>query len=448
MSIFKRLFAVLLVAGSSSCMSAYHLQPAEKRLGTDRGLDRDYHEVATDPQGAGLRMPGFLLGVEKTQVRLIDAPRWDAIEALNSNPDGVSPRITGKFRSVTNDPKRMFLSHLVEYRLALTPTPYIEVDFLHDAYGRDPRRGSAAELELTESAYADSWRALDVLHDRIRTRLDIAVANGEPYTHLVFATMGWHTRQLEGLRDLNSLFGNLLHAAREAEVDSFRPLFVGMTWPSDWTVKVVSYANKANDADELGFGLVNALTHNVLCRLRDSMPMEAPKVVLIGHSFGARIVTRAAFSRAFLRDVRSDRGPDLVLSLQGAFSLNRFIEGGGLEGAPYANHEGQAPTVAMTWSDSDTANPLTRFVTGAVNSGSKGGFKLAQKHQGLFSFGTSTATGELRGVPATVGVPERLMIDASELIRFTPPGTGGGSHSDIFNRYIGRLIWQVFERYE
>ncbi len=36
-------------------------------------------------------------------------------------------------------------------------------------------------------------------------------------------------------------------------------------------------------------------------------------------------------------------------------------------------------------------------------------------------------------------------IDATELIRFNAPGTGGGAHSDIYRKETGRLIWELIQ---
>ncbi|EOV8180916.1 hypothetical protein ACOIQQ_005466, partial [Raoultella planticola] len=47
----------------------------------------------------------------------------------------------------------------------------------------------------------------------------------------------------------------------------FRPLVIGITWPSYWStglVNVVSYPNKANDADELGLIWLNKIGYTDL----------------------------------------------------------------------------------------------------------------------------------------------------------------------------------------
>lgn len=68
--------------------------------------------------------------------------------------------------------------------------------------------------------------------------------------------------------------------------------------------------------------------------------------ILIGHSFGARVITRAIFSNGLIDPPKVNKESsethqkntcdvDLVIGLQGAFSINRFIPGEGEEGSPY-----------------------------------------------------------------------------------------------------------------
>jgi hypothetical protein len=68
--------------------------------------------------------------------------------------------------------------------------------------------------------------------------------------------------------------------------------------------------------------------------------------ILIGHSFGARVITRAIFSNGLINPPKVNKESpethqknmydiDLVFGLQGAFSINRFIPGEGEERSPY-----------------------------------------------------------------------------------------------------------------
>jgi hypothetical protein len=82
--------------------------------------------------------------------------------------------------------------------------------------------------------------------------------------------------------------------------DAFRPMFVGVTWPSLWnTLGYASFRNKGHDADEVGHIYIAWLLHRLAPELKRELDL---KVVAIGRSFGARMVTRGLFSRPLVRD--------------------------------------------------------------------------------------------------------------------------------------------------
>ena len=218
---------------------------------------------------------------------------------------------------------------------------------------------------------------------------------------------------------------------------------------------MISYFNKANDADEIGLVWANAIVNGVLCDLRDRSGPDTwrpVKVVQIGHSFGARVVTRTAFSGACLNPPRTlSQGPDLTISLQGAFSMNRFLLERSAEGAPYSGFADLAGRIVMTWSDHDAANPVANKVTGANHSGARDGYDRVWSDDDLqnrkhFAFVRCASDGGLGDLVGDVGDKRLVMIDATELIRYQFPGTGGGAHSDVDNRDVGRMMWQIIRR--
>jgi len=119
------------------------------------------------------------------------------------------------------------------------------------------------------------------------------------YTHVLVLVMGWNTAQDEAIRNFNDMVGNLVEAAKEgpgSPQTAFRPLLIGISWPSYWYHSLIngfSYLNKANDADELGISWINLLVNRELPRAMEKAHVKVP-VVMIGHSFGARVVTRVA----------------------------------------------------------------------------------------------------------------------------------------------------------
>ncbi len=449
------LLSVIAPIGCSTCKKVgHHLESFERALGTDSDLDREFHVVATDPQGAGLRMPGYLIGFEKTERSLIEVPKLSDDSHLNDAPTAFSNIELKRLRNRMDDGKRMFLSHAVAYRAVTLPTPYIRVESIYDAYSDgsfDERRGTKPiHVPTTRSAYEESWRAIDTIRDSIRRDLESAKNEGEAFTHLIVGSMGWHNRQLKSLRNLNSLFGNLCLAARDDCAADFRPLFVAVTWPSDWAKGpgVSSYPNKANDADELGYSFVSYLLNDALSGLRRDVDDDL-KIVAIGHSFGARMMTRAAFSGSVLKPARSlSEGVDLVVALQGAFSFNRFLmewhEKGKGEGGPYRKFNELRGAIVLTWSDFDDANPVAEPITGAKHAGGTPGYERALEYSSRFTFATAAQDGTYVVSPRSKNI---VMVDATQLVNHRFYGTAGLAHSDINNRDMGRLVWSSIKRF-
>lgn len=175
--------------------------------------------------------------------------------------------------------------------------------------------------------------------------------------------------------------------------------------------------------------------------------------IAIGHSMGARIVTRAYYSADMLRNapVRSGQGP-LVIGLQGAFSANRFNPGYELvpivrllfsgEGAPYQDHSAPHGDLVLTWSKHDRANPIARFATGARHVGGKTGNTTIQNTPALkekFALFTWPHGGLGDSYcPQDQQKTKVAFVDASDIIK---------SHGDIRNPEVGKLIWQTIACY-
>jgi hypothetical protein len=451
--------ALLLAATlhSTYASGSNYLGPQEEKLGTDSKLDRSFHVVADEPQGFGLRMEGFIIGIEKSERETLDVPPLTEDPHLNSDPAGFDPENTRRFSKRLNDGKRTFISHLVQAALDdKLPIPYIKNRFLYDAYlaGRadDRRPSDPAWTMKTHGLYARSWEALEHLEDVLAEQLNEAHEEGQPYTHVVVGTMGWNTAQEKAIRNLNSIFGNILIS----QGNGFKPLYIAITWPSEWNVPGVSLGNKANDADEIGFVWANALINRHLSILRaraSEKTWSAFKIVAIGHSLGARLMTRAAFSGAALNPpVELQDGLDLVVGMQGAFSMNRFLaeREKGREGAPYADYKNLRGRVALTWSEHDKATPIANMITGGNYAGAKKGYERASdpRYKHHFSFYTSSEKGELtpEGDVASQG-KQVIYINANSLIKYEVLGAGGKAHSDIYNAYMGRMLGTLISEF-
>jgi len=208
------------------------------------------------------------------------------------------------------------------------------------------------------------------------------------YTHIFVVSMGWHNDQNISLQRINRIIANL----KEVEKNKyFKPLTIAITWPSSWydasrssfkdnVGHLTSYGNKTNDADELGFTLVNTLVNEVIPQSIKPLKQK-PKVVLIGHSLGARLLSRALFSQDYLKKLNNEKNVDLFIGLQPAFSIYRFSKGD-TRNPPYSNIFRKLPIV-LTSSYKDTANNKSKFIS-VFNAGGKYGLQAAKKDTHTF----------------------------------------------------------------
>ncbi|SDH78034.1 hypothetical protein SAMN04487926_1082 [Paraburkholderia steynii] len=316
------------------------------------------------------------------------------------------------------------------------------------------------------------------------------------YTHLLVLVMGWNTSQDEAIRNFNDIIGNIIEARNEdvdpvtKKVAPFRPLVLGVTWPSYWSnsfTNLFSYANKADDADELGLSWLNVIVNRTIPVVLSQANVR-PNVILIGHSFGARAAMRALFSSPLLLPTppvtdRPVSEVNLLVGLQGAVSINRFIPQRSHEGAPYRDFGKLMNTqVALTASrgDSATAFPLWYKPSGSYRTwesickSDSNDLKTIFDCRRTDSKRKSVAVPEVSSpsTPATWIPPHLfqvcedsdaseacnlksssenrkiLYIDASDTVTmFNSPGSGGGAHSDIYRLPMGQLLWKLIKTY-
>ena len=516
---FLGLAPLFLPAILAACGSVKPTNQTAVDLKISGPISSQYHHLAENPYGQGLLHAGFIVGIEKTERELLGVPeRTDGYcQNFNDYPhDGREKRCppfqnssgevdkrTGLLDKhlveVTDDGSPMFVSHILEYRpdpgVNGASQPRMETRVVYNIHpsflgGQQVVKSDVAvEVDRKrldnggerDGYYHEGWQALRKrLKPSVVTRLRKARKDGRPYTHLVVGAMGWDNDQVESVRRYNALLGNTIAQAREsgsAEGQAFNPLFIGITWPSVWSVdgyldiakvvaKLVGYGVKADDADEIGYTYANWLVNDLALDAKARNP--GLKVVVLGHSFGARITSRAAFSGHLLkRSAWAEREHvDLLVGLQAAFSANRFIGGKafsgdaddlpdpkcvacgpGLEGAPYAGLDdfgGQefGGQVVMTWSKHDGANPLAYLISRAAHMGGDRGFEEASKVRAVPFFdlvgrkqvgsdGVLEACGDQSG--------KVQMVDASNFIL---------DHNDMLKTATGRFLWSVIDCYD
>jgi hypothetical protein len=183
-----------------------------------------------------------------------------------------------------------------------------------------------------------------------------------------------------------------------------------------------------------------------LGRILEREQLEGIRVHLVGHSFGARLVTAAASSMETLR-------PASLCLLQGAFSHNGFGSGIGarrIDGGFRKVVSARRVTgpIAITHTHRDVAvgffYAVASTVSGEIASGLTGGRIIGgpdDLHGGIGANGAlALGAGEFRRVTASRGrVPDLTPgminnVQADEII---------SGHSDVANPDVGALVWKA-----
>jgi len=288
------------------------------------------------------------------------------------------------------------------------------------------------------------------------------------YTHIFLYCMGWNTDQQESLRNYNSLLGLMIENYNGEK--PFRPLFVGISWPSLWSWKVfksigvlASFFPKADDADEVGLIWGNRILRDILIPLKKDKNIP---LILVGHSLGSRVLTRALFSSPLVRTKSTDEisisDVDLLIGLEGAFSARRFInkklDFWSWEGYPYEKFQEYAGKFVFTWSEHDKANPMS-FIYGTRYIGGEPGYKYTKRFRNIFdnfSIKTNGADNNYNIIYAGMVDEAKWMdsfgnsskisiVDASKLIFYHPYYKGGKAHNDIYTPGIAKFIWDCID---
>lgn len=389
-----------------------------------------FHRLVVDPPPDILPGDTFVVGVEKARrgyagapVRACDSTRTTECVRLSA----VRQALAAEIRELYEGQWRpTFISHIAQSDSA-------GWCFIFNDYEQGPPcPGVELKRGQDRGRVSASWAAVETL----RRHVTDYVAAKSP-THIVVYSMGWNTTQAEAIdENFKKLQLGLLNAGSRA---TFRPLFIAITWPSTGSpwIPGTDYGIKAKDADEVGLLWANAVINSALRAVKKASNIP---IVVIGHSFGARVTSRAVFSSALLGEPE-EPVVDLLVGLQGAYSFRRFVVGEGKEEAPYSDFSQQVGQVVLTTSKYDTA--VTRawhekyFIgTSKVQEATK-----AEQYKAIFAHGELGADGSLRGTcdGATV-----LFVDASLVIK--DRDGRGGAHNDIYGPEIGRATYELIRQ--
>jgi len=461
------IFALILTLTACEKITQTISPDEEKTLKTDGVISR-YHTLLSEPYSHPLSQQGYLIGIEKAPrgavgfahdsevefSRRVDLTRLEIPQPAEGLSEKDLKKQRTRFQKILKDPKVMFVSHILRY----APSPNsngMKTELAHSTYQKTAFSDSAPNFTAPKNAYEVGWDAIDQLENRLLDDVYSARARGKPFSHFLVLSMGWNNDQIESIQRYNALISQTRRAA-EARGENFNPLVIALTWPSVWggtsvidlanrALHLGSYPVKVNDADEIGFGIANHIINAMLPRLSNQTNV---KIVAVGHSMGARILTRAYYSRDLLRN----QGPKpaqapVLIGLQGAFSANRFRENYDLlpiinlifkgEGGPYQSHDRPTGQLVLTWSKGDKANLLARVVTGAAHVGGSQGAKIMRREDQLNKV-ENVVWGNLKifrdGCLSSLEHDKVLFVDATSIIL---------SHNDIRNKAVGEMIYEA-----
>ena len=353
-----------------------------------------------------------------------------------------------------------------------------QVRLLYDVYtdGDAPKQFTDAELgssweQLSSEERRSIVQSLDVhllnqsaskllgeFANDLVDRLNTAASNA-PYTHLIVLSTGWNTPVWESQANYADWQRVIQHAmAKDWPATPFRPLYIGFAWPSSWNMRVnaLSFVNKARDADEIGLTWANLVVNRVIPEVLARVTVK-PKLVAVGHSFGARLLTRAVNSAAAVRDESSTNKFDLFIGLEAAVSANRFIDRGN-EGSPYLrSFRDRVTRYAFLASEHDSANPSAPATIWLTLTGRrKSGIYLGDSR--VFHYlASSPSTRETFApvvsvnsdgsfLPPEASTRPIWLLDATQVVRRNVYMTGGGAHSDVFNLEVASTISQLIHQ--
>ncbi|OYU70414.1 MAG: hypothetical protein CFE28_10690 [Alphaproteobacteria bacterium PA2] len=281
-----------------------------------------------------------------------------------------------------------------------------------------------------------SWDALEVsLKRELLEQYRSECARNRCPTHVFVLATGWNQSEQSSLESYQAWAKNISDDL-EVRGGAVRPMFVGISWPANWVVPFISFVNKAHDADEAGFIWGSILVNRPLAQLHRELGL---KTVLVGHSFGAKILTSAVAGKELIEPLGCDGESGLtVIGLQAAFSTGRFAMGRGFERNPYRDVRRCGTRLAYTVSTHDEGvrvAPMQIFARETGYVGGKKGFESALLDPDIFVRSKAdSAAGLVLEPPGASPSGRILLIDSS---------TGIHCHNDVADPFVAHLISSV-----
>lgn len=438
------LWLPLILVSLAGCSSKSYFAEAEHALDTSGYFHVQDHVSNYYPSGISLNFPGYVVGFEETDASRVTRGREDII--LGDTISSAGFTVGRLLKQLRYDVP--FVTHIMSYQgqsygegnCALYSLYHKQGSAVVDSCNDDPRNRIPADYDYRK-AFSRSWDAIDILSERLRQDVE-----SDDYTHIVVAVMGLDTPQEIAIRNYRSI----ISSTRKQAGDDFRPLFIGITWPSFFTNRwfdplweTLAYPPIADRADILGLTWLGVILNEVVMPLGETMPIS-----IIAHSLGARAASMALCVGPAL--IRSQDQPGKMkkrgrindfIGLAPAFSLRRFIDEDRVfyEDVYYPDYCPAVERFVFTASANDGAFAPVFWSTPAGDFHAMKKY-CAQEHSiRVFCTGVND-----NGIASDPGISAKVLyVDTSALMRYSMPGTRGRGHSDIYRPEIGRLLWSL-----
>jgi hypothetical protein len=441
-------------------------QTVQERIKTQQEKDDDkvypYHHAVVAYEDYETPFSFFLVGIEKprgeykrpycnSNEETCDFPRFDPgrFKGESSDDQGEIENTRGDIEDrLFKDRKSMVPTHILKAGKTTSETANKDQQacFVFNIYGDEGATpwcsNSLHPVDVDKLAWTgEAWKGLDRLGAEIK-----ATAERENATHIILLATGWATVEYESFRDFSHWMTGLSNNFAGKE---FRPIYVGIAWESGFPTlsDTTSFTTKGNDADEIGFTWVNYLFNDILNPIAAESDAQ---LIAIGHSFGSRII----LGSHYVRDVLLRSTPVLntsvtLIGMQAAFPTGRFISQEGKEHQYVSANKGNA-RVIITSSDSDQATNSMKYYNilgweiGTGYVGGTWGLRQVENHPELYSESITILKTENTGQPIDDPVLKQVSLyDASQFVNCELRETSSGSHSDVYDKEMGRFLGEI-----
>lgn len=415
-------------AGSSKA------HPNSKILGTDAKRNNIFHQLLVDSSiSSKFNYDGILLCFEKVKRNRISVynnikqsytiekqyKTFGIDQNLTSLKNaGLSNRAINLVKCTLNDPKPLILTHWL----------------------RTTKDGGIIEYNSYDKILQSTYDLSNEMVNQYELVGALVKERASKYTHIIIGCSGWNNDQ----KDSMGLYSDWLTetkkvAIKEGKGNDFNPLFIGFTWPSRWIIPGISIFNKANDADELGMTHINMLIWKYLMPNLEGSNIP---VITIGHSFGARVLSRAIHSSFMFAQNENRKLIDKAIDFQGAYPYTRYLEKKGSNGGLYTI---SVPVKMhfITYSKYDYAVKNALWSYGYIGN-NKSALKLISDPitKESFDFTALSSSGKMISNKLA---KQKILVDGKAIIK-TVKSMFSGAHNDVRDYEAGQFIWEVIKR--